>query len=446
MPLLQQAMRSLLPFEEVNTYGMPASHNYFTQLYSSFTREMIELTDELSYLYFDDKPINPGGDDALLFLEHLGLEPTKRTKPSKTFPDGKWSTAKDSIEHLRYLDGDVGRAMSVFFNWREIQHRRDSFAAPILDSMNTHNLCTNSNDIHNITGELKITRTTSRRPSMTKKPNEGVNLLNLPSRQGAGMVEGLNKRVRNGFICPPNETLLAVDLSQIELRLLAHFSQDDTLLNIYHNNGDIHAVTAQAMFGIPPDKQDDAKHRKPAKNVNFMVGYGGSGHKLYTMFRQSNINIYDERQCQQFIDGFYTTYPGVDRWKREVLWQARKDGYVATHSGMRRCLPNLWNKDSSMRAKAEREGVNLIIQGTAQDLIQCSMGHIHKEIVALRNSGCDVRLGLQLYDELIYRCEDDIVDVVEDIVMEGLTKHHGMDGVRVPILASSSCGKCWGEL
>jgi len=446
MTLLSQAMESLLPFEEIQSHGMPASRSYFEVLYDSFTDEMLDLTDELSVVYFDDRPINPNGDEALLFLDHLGLKPTKKTKPTKKFPAGVRSTAKDSIEHLRYLDGDAGRAMSLFFNWREIQHRRDAFCVPILDSMGRHNLCDGSDDIHDIMGELKITRTTSRRPSMSKKPNEGVNLLNLPSRQSAGMIDGLNKRIRNGFICPPGETLSASDESQIELRLLAHFSQDELMLNIYHTGGDIHATTCERMFGIPPDQQDNDKHRKPAKNVNFMTGYGGGAHKLYTMLRQLNINDYDERQCQKFLDTFYNTYPGVAIWKEEVLWQARRDGYVSTYSGMRRYLPNLWSKDTAMRSKAEREAINHIIQGTAQDLIQQSMAWIYQRILRLRDTGAYVWLGLQLYDELIYRCGLGVVDDVERIVIDGLTNHHGLDDARVPILADSSRGRCWGEL
>jgi hypothetical protein len=427
---------------------MPASHSYFTSLYDEFTDEMVLLTDELSSTYYDNKPINPNGKaDSLNFISHVRHSTNDpRVETTKLTATGLPSTAKDSIERLRYLDGDAGKAFSLFFNWREIQHRRDGFCAPILDSMHEGNLCSTSLDIHNIMGDLKITRTTSRRPSMAKKQGEGINVLNLPSRQGAGMLDGLNKRIRNGFITPSNESFNSADQSQIELRILAHESQDPLLLDIYRNNGDIHATTASNMFNIPIDELDDARHRKPAKNVNFMISYGGAGHKLWTIYRQNNINEYDERQCQKFIDGWYSLYSGVAEWKERVLYQARQCGYVSTWSGMRRCLPNLWSSDNRQRAQAEREAISHIIQGTAQDIIQRSMGWVYNEILKLREAGVDAWLALQLYDELIHRVEEDYVELVDEIVLEGLVKHHGYRGFSVPILADSSSGKCWGEL
>lgn len=440
MKLFQQAMQSLPAFEEIQSTGMPASKSYFESLYTNFTSRMRDITDQLSTIYYDDKPINPKSPtDSAAFIAHLGLSTSGITE------SGALSTAKDSIEHLRYLDGDAGKAMSLFFNWREIQHRRDSFCTPILDAMTRRNLHPGTSDTYNIMGDLKITRTTSRRPSMTK--GHGINLLNLPSRQGVGMVEGLNKLIRAGFVTPLNEIFVANDESQIELRLLAHFSQDELMLDIYHNGGDIHAITCQAIFGLPPDQQDPYKHRAPSKNVNFMTGYGGGAHKLWTMLRQMNITEYNQQDCQRFLDTFYNTYPGVQVWKDKVIWHAKRNGgYVSTYAGMRRYLPNLWSKDNGIRNKAEREAINHIIQGTAQDIIQRAMGWIYKQMVELRRKGHNVWLALQLYDELIHRCEVGIADKVNEIVLEGLTRHHGMNDIRVPIKADSSIGNCWGSL
>lgn len=448
MSLLQHGMSSLLAFEEIQSRGMPASRSYFESLYDGFTDEMVLLTDELSSTYFDNRSINPKSNpDTLAFIDHVRHSTgDSRVKTTKVTSTGAPSTAKDSIEHLRYLDGPAGDAFTLFFNWREIQHRRDSFCATILDSMHRDNLCPSSDDIHSIMGELNVTRTTSRRPSMSKKEGEGINLLNLPSRQGVGMIDGLNKRIRNGFMSPPGELLHSADQSQIELRVLAHESQDPILLDIYRNGGDIHATTASNMFNVPIDKLDDARHRKPAKNVNFMISYGGAGHKLWTMYRQSNINEYTERQCQQFIDGWYGLYQGVAEWKERVLWKARRRGYVTTWLGTRRYLPNLWSKDPKQRAKAEREAVSHIIQGTAQDLIQVPMAWCYNRMVELREAGIEVWLGLQLYDELIHRVESDYVDLVDEIVLEALTQHHGHPSFSVPILADSSSGGCWADL
>jgi len=261
-----------------------------------------------------------------------------------------------------------------------------------------------------------------------------------------GMVDGLNKRIRNGFITPSNKLLLADDYSQMELRIIAHESQDPTMMDIYWNDGDIHATTAEYLFNIPPDQQSNELHRKPAKAVNFMTGFGGSGHKLYTMYRQMGIDIYSEDDANRHIDGFYNRYPGVANWKEEFLWNAKRLGYVESFAGMRRYLPNLWSKDRRQRSKAEREGINHRVQATAQDMIQRAMAWVYKQILALRNAGIEVWLALQLYDELIHRVESQYVELVDEIVLEGLTKHHGRDDFRVPILADSSSGKCWGEL
>ncbi len=443
--LFDSATSAFPLFEEIQSTGMPASHTYFTALYDTFTSRMSQLSTTLSMAYFDDVPINPNSSKQTAQLCKLyNLTPTKRTKTTRV-----WSYAKGSIEHLRYAHP----AMSLLFDWREVAHFRDSFVIPILHSMTPNNLHNDGvGDTYNIMGDLQITRTTSRRPSM-KKSAGGINLLNLPSRQRIGMADGLSRSIRGGFIAPSDELLYAADLSQIELRILASVSNDPVLCGIFNNNLDPHTTMAMRMFGIANEHDvEGSVHRKPAKCVNFMIANGGSGAKMYEMFRQEGIEAnWSVALCDDAIESWFRECRGVVRWMDVVLRNARLKGYVETALGMRRYLPDLWSKDDKLRSAAEREAINHIIQGTAQDVIQPSMTWIYNRLQELRAAGYKVKCALQVYDELIFRysraqdASDGLGSMLADIVIEGLTEHAGVR-LNVPITADGSTGNSWGEL
>ena len=449
IPVLESSINALPCWMEIQSTGMPCNKPYFETLLDDFNSRLKGLSTALSYSFFDYVPINPQSEKQTEQLcKMYDLYPTKRTKPSKKHPRGKWSYGKPSIEHLRYQHP----ALAMLFDWREIAHLRDSFIIPALDSMvdsNRHRTC---RDTYNITGDLQITRTASRRPSM-KKSSTGVNLLNLPSRQRQGMIGGLSKSIRAGYIAPRDELLGSWDLSQIELRVLASESRDDTLCDIFHSGRDPHDAMARRMFHIPDHVKVDADlQRKPAKNTNFMVGYGGSGRKMSEMYRQEGLELTPE-EGDRHIRVWYNACDSVLPWKEKQLAKARRLGYVESSSGMRRYVPDIWNsRNSALRADAERYVISMIIQGTAQDMIQNSMGWIHNEIKKLRDKfNFHVRCALQLYDELIYRfsrqqhLDDGLGNLIAKIVIEGLTKHHGVK-LHVPVLADGGIGDRWSEI
>ena len=449
-PLVTSATRAFPLFEEIHSTGMPINLPYFRILYNDFTNRMSRLSITLSEAFYNGDPINPNSDQQTARLCELhNITPTKRTKPTKTKPKGSWSYAKDSIEHYRYTRAPI----TLLFDWRELAHFRDSFITPVINACGEHNQYTSTNypgaDYFNIMGELQTTRTTSRRPSMKKKKG-GVNLLNLPKRQRQGMQGGLAKSIRLGYQCPPDQLLTSRDLSQIEWRLLASESGDPVMCDILNTGQDPHSSMAAKMFGIPLEDVTP-NERNPAKNVNFMIGYGGGGGKLFEMFRQAGINDYTVEQCEGFIDSWYEVAHYVMEWKEKRLALARKRGYEQTQMGMRRYLPGLYSRNPGERSAAERECISHRIQGTAADLILNSMGYLYPIICRWRAQGKKLRCALQVYDDLIFRIDREqhkkhgLGDELMELIHDAYVNHNGID-MRVPIESDGAIGRSWGEV
>jgi DNA polymerase-1 len=253
------------------------------------------------------------------------------------------------------------------------------------------------------------------------------NLQNIPIRTEQG------REIRAAFIAEKGHVLLAADYSQIELRLLAHFSGDELLVEAFRRGDDIHSLTASQVFGVPP-MMLDAEHRRRAKAVNFGIVYGISPFGL-----AAQLDI-EQKEAKQFIEAYFTKYKGVRTWLDSVLEQARKDSKVSTLFGRTRPIPDINSKNANMRGFAERTATNTPLQGTAADLIKLAMIRLDEELRARKLKS---RMTLQVHDELVFEVPLDEVDTMRELVRD---KMENVYELKVPIVADVGVGKNWRDM
>lgn len=419
--LMEHGMELLPVFEEMQFAGMHTTRGYFEPLKDKISEEMEDIGSYISMRYFNGKPFNPGSSDNVAsVMRRLGLDSGKRTD------SGKMSTSKKAISHMR-KDSD---AIDHVIEWRERQKIRDAYCTPILEAIPEK-----KTDLHPVRCRLKVTRVHTRRLA-----SADPNFLAMPARTELGV------EVRKGFVAPPGQMFGGWDLSQIELRLLAHVSGDPTMCQRFIDDVDLHTYTAAEIFKIPVEQVDKMLHRNPAKSAGFGIVYGISGLGLYDQFLMMGAKGWSPDKCDKLIEDWLTVYPGVRAYKERVKKQIRVDGIAKDMWGMMRYLPGVWSDDRKTRSEAERTAVSHEIQGGAQGMIQNSMRWLKPHIREMQELGMNVTWALQIHDELIFRFDEELWPLMDWLVREALTKHHGLTDPRVPIQASGNCGPSWGDL
>ena len=253
------------------------------------------------------------------------------------------------------------------------------------------------------------------------------NLQNIPIRTELG------RGIRAAFMAEPGHVLLTADYSQIELRLLAHFSRDPLLVEAYRRGDDIHTLTASQVFGVPP-LMVTPDHRRQAKVVNFGIVYGLSPFGL-----SQNLGI-EPAEAKLFIANYFEKYKGVRAFIDKTLEEARRDLKVKTLHGRIRPIPDINSKNFTQRGFAERTAVNTPLQGTAADLIKVAMIRID---AALRERGLKSRMTLQVHDELVFEVPEKEVETMQSLVREHMEKVHTL---AVPLLVEMEVGPNWRDL
>ncbi len=253
------------------------------------------------------------------------------------------------------------------------------------------------------------------------------NLQNIPIRTELG------RGIRAAFIAEPGHVLLTADYSQIELRLLAHFSHDSLLVEAYRRGDDVHTLTASQVFGVPP-LMVTPDHRRQAKVVNFGIVYGLSPFGL-----SQNLGI-EPSEAKQFIAAYFEKYSGVRAFIDKTLDEARRDMKVKTLFGRVRPIPDINSKNANQRGFAERTAVNTPLQGTAADLIKIAMIRIDE---ALRERGLKSRMTLQVHDELVFEVPENEVEGMQSLVREHMEKVHAL---AVPLQVEMGVGPNWRDL
>src|SRR5690606_42081153 len=258
------------------------------------------------------------------------------------------------------------------------------------------------------------------------------NLQNIPVRSEIG------RRVREAFIAPPGHVLLGADYSQVELRVLAHFSGDEALQEAFHEGQDIHASTAATVYNIDISQVTPAQ-RSFAKSVNFGLLYGMSAFRLA---RESNLTL---PEAEAFVKTYFESFPRVRQYLEATRRQAIEKGYVETLLKRRRYFPALQTEGGGQQAAmqrraAEREAVNMPIQGTAADIMKLAMINLHR---ALGEHGLSGRMILQVHDELLLEVPEEEVAETTAVMCETMENAYPLD---VPLKVDAHSGTNWGEL
>jgi len=331
-------------------------------------------------------------------------------KPVKYGKGKTVSTAVDVLESLA-LTHEVPR---LVLEYRQLSKLKSTYvdALPVLLNSATNRLHTTFAQTGTATGRLA---------------SYNPNLQNIPIRTELG------RQIRAAFIAEPGHVLLAADYSQIELRLLAHFSEDPLLVEAFRRGDDIHTLTASQVFGVPP-LMVNSEHRRRAKVVNFGIVYGLSA------FGLSQTLQIEKSEAKQFIEAYFDKYKGVRRYLDRTMEEARRDGHVKTLFGRIRPIPDINSKNFNMRGFAERTAVNTPLQGTAADLIKLAMIRIDSE---LRARNLKSRMLLQVHDELVFEVSESEVDAVRTLVREQMENVHKL---KVPLLVELGVGPNWRDM
>ena len=329
-------------------------------------------------------------------------------RPFKSGKGKTTSTAQDVLEGLA-AEHEIVRLVLEF---RQLTKLKSTYvdALPLL--CRNGRLHTSFNQTVAATGRLSSTN---------------PNLQNIPIRTEQG------REIRAAFVAAEGKLLVGADYSQIELRLLAHYSQDPLLLEAYRTGQDIHTLTAAEVFGVPP-MLIDAEHRRRAKAVNFGIVYGLSP---FGLAQQLGI---EQKEAKRFIDSYFARYVGVRGFIDRTLEQARRDGFVRNLFGRKRPIPDLGSKNPNLRGFAERTAVNTPLQGTAADLIKIAMLHLDAE---LRARGLQAKMLLQVHDELVLEAPLAEVETVKALVKECM---EGAYKLSVPLEVEVSVGANWRDM
>jgi DNA polymerase-1 len=282
-------------------------------------------------------------------------------------------------------------------------------ALPTLLNSCTRRLHTTFDQTNTATGRLS-----------SKNPN----LQNIPIRTELG------REIRAAFIAEPGHAILSADYSQIELRLLAHFSEDPLLVEAFKRGEDIHTLTAAQVFGVPP-MLINPEHRRRAKAVNFGIVYG------QTPFGLAQALGIEQKEARHFIEAYFAKYTGVRKWLDEIVEQAHRDKKVTTMFGRVRPLPDIDSRNPNLRGFAERTAMNTPLQGTAADLIKLAMIRLDAD---LRDRGLKSRMTLQVHDELVFEVPEAEIEELRALVRDRMEQVHPL---RVPLLVEVGVGQNW---
>ena len=338
-----------------------------------------------------------------ILFEKMSLPVIRKT------PKGQPSTAEDVLEDLS-SDYEIPR---LLLEHRGLNKLKTTYIDKLPKEINLH-----TGRIH--TSYQQAVASTGRLSSTSP------NLQNIPIRTEQG------RRIREAFIAPPGFKIMAFDYSQIELRIMAHLSGDESLLNAFRKGLDVHKATAAEVFSVPTDEVSN-EQRRAAKAINFGLIYGMSA---FGLGKQLNIG---RNEVQQYVDLYFERYPGVKTYMDETRAKAHQDGYVETVFGRRLYLPELKSRNAQQRQYAERTAINAPMQGTAADIIKRAMIQVHHWLVT---DGHDASMIMQVHDELVFEVKKDKVKSYQKKLSSIMTNAADL---TVKLEVDAGVGNNWNE-
>jgi DNA polymerase-1 len=390
--------------------GILLDTDYLAQMSTQLNSELENLQQELYRIAGREFNLNSPPQLSEVLFDVLML-PTDGVRKTKS---GYYSTAAHILESLLEVD-ETGIIVAIL-QYRSLEKLRGTYvdALPGMVNAGTGRIHSSFNQTGTVTGRLS---------------SSDPNLQNIPIRTEIG------RRVRHAFIASPGHVLIAADYSQIELRVLAHMSGDEMLREAFLSGQDIHATTAAAVYGVGLDEVT-IPQRSFAKSVNFGLLYGMGAFRLA---RDSDMS---RDEAQTFIDTYFERFPSVRGYLDTTKEQAIEEGYVQTLLGRKRYFEVFQSERGGWRQRraAEREAINMPVQGTAADVMKIAMINLER---ALREGGFGARILLQVHDELVLEAPEEEAEQAYDLVQHTMQEAYPLD---VPLQVEAQIGQNWGEL
>ena len=390
--------------KEMEQEGVRVDVDMLRNAEKELTIELNALEQQVYHLTNKTFNINSPKQVGEILFDELKLD--SKHKKSKS---GSYSTSEEVLLSIK----DKHPVVGLILTYRELKKLISTYIAALPTYINptTGKIHTTYNQTTTATGRLS---------------SSNPNLQNLPIRSERGQL------IRRAVIPDEGCMFLSADYSQIELRLMAHFSQDPHLLHAFHSGQDIHAATAAKIFGIPIE-QVTKEQRRQAKTANFGIIYGISAFGLSQQLDCSRT------EAKALIDGYFAAFPGVIDFIERQKELARNTGYAITLFGRKRYLPDILSRNATVRSFAERNAVNSPIQGTAADIIKMAMVTINRR---LKEEGLKAKMIMQVHDELNFNVPMDEVERVKQIVVNEM---QNVVHLSIPLIADCGVGKNWFE-
>jgi len=388
--------------------GISLDREFFSEMSDELQRRLNEIARQVYDSVGKEFNLNSTQQLSEVLFNRLRLEPPDRSRKTAS---GHYSTSAAVLENLR----GKHEVVDWVLEHRELSKLKSTYLDALPNAVNptTGRVHTSYSQTGAITGRLS---------------SSNPNLQNIPIRTELG------RRVRNGFIAEPGNVLLSVDYSQIELRIVAHMAEDESMLAAFRQGQDIHTTTAGAIYSVPLEAVTK-EMRRHAKAINFGLIYGMSA---FGLTRSTELTL---AESQDFVKAYFEQFPGVKRYLDGIRKTAAEQGYVETLLGRRRYFPMLKNpRNVNLKNREEREAINAPIQGTAADIMKIAMLKIPD---ALQKAGLNGKMLLQVHDEIVLECPENELDATARVVRETMEAAYPLS---IPLLTEARWGSNWGEM
>lgn len=414
-PIYTDIELPLLPvLTDMEMRGIRLDTNYLGELSQEFGQRLGDLEQQIFAIVGHEFNQRSTQQLSEVLFETMAF-PTAGIKKNRS---GYYSTAVGELEKLQAADlsADQRTLIDLIMEQRQLEKLRGTYvdALPALVHPETGRVHTDFNQTGAVTGRLS---------------SSNPNLQNIPIRTEQGRL------IRKAFVPEPGWLLVAADYSQIELRILAHVTEEEALVETFRSDLDVHAATASRLFGVPLAEVDRSQ-RSLAKTINFATIYGISA------FGLSSRTDMSPKEAQRFLDQYFKTYPGVQKYIDDTIEMAKSEGYVATLLGRKRFFPELQSGrlPYNQRTAIERAAINAPIQGTNADIMKIAMIRLHERLCS---EGYQARMLLQVHDELVLEMPPDERDAVIPLIRETMESAYEL---IVPVKVDVEIGENWYEM
>ena len=388
--------------------GIKLDVDYLAEMSEELSQRISSIKTQIYESVGEEFNLNSPQQLSEALFDRLQLTPPDRTQKTSS---GFYSTAVGTLEAMK---GDHP-VVDWVLEYRELSKLKSTYVDALPQQVNpqTGRVHTSYNQAGSVTGRLA---------------SSDPNLQNIPIRTELG------RQVRRAFVAEPGKVLLSVDYSQVELRIVAHMSGDETMLEAFRSGQDIHAATAAAVFDVPIDEVTK-EQRNRAKGVNFGLIYGMSA---FGLSRYTDITL---AEAEDFVNAYFEQFPGVKNYLEGIKRQAAEQEYVETLLGRRRYFPGLRTQTNrNIRNREEREAINSPIQGTAADIMKIAMLRVPG---ALSEAGLSGKMLLQVHDELVLECPFEELQQTADLVSKVMQEAYPL---KIPLQTEARSGPNWNEM